>query len=83
MRAGDGAYPYEVWNAFRKALEGIFHSEEAIKMIQKTKGIKLNHEVVNGELVGELEFTETEHPYYHIPSLKSFMNYFKILTSLG
>ena len=93
MRAekGKGAYPYEIYTAFKDAIYGTFKDEETRRMFIETGEIKLNGEAINGELTALIpESTiglakkglKAKHPIYHVPTYQSFWKYFFILNVL-
>lgn len=95
MRAekGEGAYPYEVYRAFKNALYGIIRDEETRKMFREAGEIKIDGEAIDHELTAEIPikseaivemgFVHMRHPIYYVPSYQSFWKYFFMLNALG
>ncbi len=95
MRAekGEGAYPYEVYRAFKNALYGIIRDEETRKMFREAGEIKIDGEAIDHELTAripikteaivEMGFVHMRHPIYYVPSYQSFWKYFFMLDVLG
>jgi len=95
MRAekGEGAYPYEVYRAFKNALYGIIRDEETRKMFREAGEIKIDGEAIDHELTAKIPietetiekkgFVHIRHPIYYVPSYQSFWKYFFMLNVLG